>query len=673
MYKSIFTILSCITIASATILPAQAQSSATEGTDFYVTFPNESGSYDNLSQISYVVTETCRITAQYGDGTYLDNDTTYTPGVYLRHLDAAKSHITDTESGASDRMLHITATKNIGVYAYGMHHASTDATIVLPVAAWGTDYAVISNTRDYKFSYIAVIAPIAGTVFTIRDASGAAVVTDQATDVDNPVYNYVVSGPSILDLTGYTVESNHPVAVFSSVPYGKGVHSGGIRSYNYEQLYPTNTAGKNFFLWNLSMKNLFISGEASDKVVILALEDATTVIKKEGATTTPIFLNRHDTISFLLDTAVHRNSSTAPVMLTSDQPIIVNRILGYASSIIWETPLERRITRAVVAFHSEAGFGRFRRCQLNIMIPAGSQQDMFVRETFDGVVTDHTLTFHTNTSNPDYVIGTWQHDDDIYDRDAMIELINPSGFIAYMTGYENEHGAYLLSVGFVETYFTVATKAQPFADTHYSATREATHTFTAADTITVKRTLERPFDSFRWLIHGEACTSVTENTYTRNTLAFPASLFHCGKDSIVMSVRYKDAAADSVYTSYVWIDNSVDAASDITVTGDMNIIYQGPATTLTASSATVTTPTFRWYDSQSATANLLHTGASYSPTLSTTTTYYVSVSNDKVCENKPGERKEVTVTVTYLIPVNPHLRTRVTPSAGAVDVGVGWW
>ncbi|MDR2389752.1 MAG: hypothetical protein LBD89_08215 [Tannerellaceae bacterium] len=615
------------------LLSARAQNSATEGTDFYVTFTSNNNNTDNVCQVRYVVANTCYITAQYGDGTYLDNHVQYTPGVYTRDTDKSKTYSDNMSTGASNRMLHITSTQNIGVYALNMFVYTTDATAILPVTTWGTDYTLIGNSGD---SYVTVIAPTAGTVFTIRNAAGTAVVSDRATNTASPVYHYVVSG----DLTGYTVESNENVAVFSSCRCGSQVTTGAC-DHNYEQLYPTHTAGKNFFLWNLSPK--YSTANTRDKVVLLALEDGTTVTKKVGATTTTIPLTRHQTNSFWLDTTVHVNNSSVPVALTSDKPIIVNHLLGYAPTIKWWSPVEQLVTQATLTPFIAAGSSVITLHQLDIMIRAGSQQNMIIRETRNGVVTTPGLTFYTNTSNSNYVIASRQYANT---DDVMIELLNPSGFIAYMTGYGPAE-TYIYSAGSgafnLQNYFTIATKTQPSSDTYYSATEASTHTFVPADVITVKRTLERSFTQIRWLIHNVPYTGVTENTNMNHTLSFPASLFHCGKDSLVMSVRYAGASVDSVYTGYVWMDNALEA-SVIGIDGSLSVC-QGLTTNLTASSAALADPIFKWYASQTST-EALFTGATFAtPALSSTTGYYVSISGQGVCETKAGKRKEVVVTV----------------------------
>ncbi|WP_286971038.1 beta strand repeat-containing protein, partial [Flavobacterium sp. UBA4854] len=91
--------------------------------------------------------------------------------------------------------------------------------------------------------------------------------------------------------------------------------------------------------------------------------------------------------------------------------------------------------------------------------------------------------------------------------------------------------------------------------------------------------------------------------------------------------------------------NALGIVSDITAADA--IICLGSTASLTASSSTVTTPVFRWYASQTSTA-VLSTGASYNPSPIVTTTYYVSVSGDGVCENVINTRKAVVVNVTPL-------------------------
>ena len=92
---------------------------------------------------------------------------------------------------------------------------------------------------------------------------------------------------------------------------------------------------------------------------------------------------------------------------------------------------------------------------------------------------------------------------------------------------------------------------------------------------------------------------------------------------------------------------------DVTLTGSTAsmiavpgaTICKGESVALTAMSSEVTDPTFKWYSSQTSTT-VLYTGKTFTtPNLTGTTTYYVSVENISTCENLPGDRKAVTVTV----------------------------
>ncbi|UCS95459.1 gliding motility-associated C-terminal domain-containing protein [Echinicola marina] len=82
-------------------------------------------------------------------------------------------------------------------------------------------------------------------------------------------------------------------------------------------------------------------------------------------------------------------------------------------------------------------------------------------------------------------------------------------------------------------------------------------------------------------------------------------------------------------------------ATDADIDAAGGTICEGDTFSLTASSSTVTNPVFTWYTDAGLTNEF--TDLEVSPT--TTTTYYVTVSGDGICENQPGDAKEVTVTV----------------------------
>jgi type IV secretory pathway protease TraF len=106
-----------------------------------------------------------------------------------------------------------------------------------------------------------------------------------------------------------------------------------------------------------------------------------------------------------------------------------------------------------------------------------------------------------------------------------------------------------------------------------------------------------------------------------------------------------------IISTTINVKNQAVAATIITVGVT---IASGATATLTGASTGVTSPiTYRWYASQEA-ETPLHTGPTFTtPTLTTSTTYYVSVEGSDYCENAPGDRKAVTVAPLSAITVNP--------------------
>ncbi|MND36729.1 Large cysteine-rich periplasmic protein OmcB precursor [compost metagenome] len=85
-------------------------------------------------------------------------------------------------------------------------------------------------------------------------------------------------------------------------------------------------------------------------------------------------------------------------------------------------------------------------------------------------------------------------------------------------------------------------------------------------------------------------------------------------------------------------------ASDITISGTQQVC-EGSSTTLTATSS-VANAVFRWFDNAGLSGNPISTGAVFNtPMLSTTTTYYATVSGDGVCENLSGTAASIAVVV----------------------------
>jgi gliding motility-associated-like protein len=92
--------------------------------------------------------------------------------------------------------------------------------------------------------------------------------------------------------------------------------------------------------------------------------------------------------------------------------------------------------------------------------------------------------------------------------------------------------------------------------------------------------------------------------------------------------------------------NDYATATDITLNNAK--VCSGSGVNLEASSTTVTSPVFTWYSDASLTA-VVFTGPTYAiPSLTTTTTFYVTVKGTNKCENLPGTAKVVTIEVNPL-------------------------
>ncbi|ALL04511.1 hypothetical protein AQ505_02785 [Pedobacter sp. PACM 27299] len=90
--------------------------------------------------------------------------------------------------------------------------------------------------------------------------------------------------------------------------------------------------------------------------------------------------------------------------------------------------------------------------------------------------------------------------------------------------------------------------------------------------------------------------------------------------------------------------NTPATAGDIMLDGNNNNYCKGSKATLKASSTTVNTPVFTWYNDVDLT-DVAFSGPVFEPVLNATTTYYVTVSGANRCENVRGTAKVITVVV----------------------------
>ncbi|MBI2794624.1 MAG: IgGFc-binding protein [Ignavibacteria bacterium] len=192
---------------------------------------------------------------------------------------------------------HIEADNDVTVYALNQAWYTSDAFLVLPTDALGTDYAVMSYTSDFSFSgfrvsssstpsQFAVVATEDSTVIEIKPT--ADIFNAQKGDLVSVLLNkgesYLVQvyprGFSDIDLTGTIISATRPIAVFSGhqravVPIQNAPELGS-RDCLVEQMTPISTWGRRAFVTQLARSaneldigsNLFRVLAAFDSTVV---------------------------------------------------------------------------------------------------------------------------------------------------------------------------------------------------------------------------------------------------------------------------------------------------------------------------------------------------------------------------------------------------------------------
>ena len=191
---------------SSSLYAQSNPNSATAGKEFYITYiKNFTG--NSTLQLKIVVEKACYITAKYNNqaSSYWNgwNNTWVTPGIYTNIV--SNNDASNMTTGITSKTITLTSTEDICVYAINYLVATSDATCILPVSAWGTEYRLATGTTTYQSVY-AVVAKENNTSVTLHDGS---IITLN----ENEVYHFY--GISSVDMTGEKVTSTRPVALFS--------------------------------------------------------------------------------------------------------------------------------------------------------------------------------------------------------------------------------------------------------------------------------------------------------------------------------------------------------------------------------------------------------------------------------------------------------------------------
>jgi gliding motility-associated-like protein len=228
------------------------------------------------------------------------NITAFQPQEFI--LDRASTYVSGAESANSSNLNKIVENKgirvlvddgkpNVVVYGHFYANARSAASIILPTSVLERRYQVISYTQsdvgsiqvgEYRKSQFSVVAVEDNTRIKVQ-LRKSGILSGSSYEVDLPKAGTIYSFQDDLDITGTSIESVSvngsqckKIAVFS------GSTSTGIGTSNgvdplFQQCYPINSWGLNYFITPLKSKTKFI-------IRILAKEDNTKVLVNGIAT-----------------------------------------------------------------------------------------------------------------------------------------------------------------------------------------------------------------------------------------------------------------------------------------------------------------------------------------------------------------------------------------------------
>jgi hypothetical protein len=246
------------------------------------------------------------------------------------------------------RGIHIVSTAPIVAYAHIYGSASSGATMLMPVTAWGYSYVSINSEQSYAnncYNWMYVIASRDNTVIEVtpsvktraQDRTGLAQgVTKQITLMKGQIYQ-VIGANSASDangngggavtgfnLTGTKVKSVggslgdcYPIAVFagSSRTSNPACIPGSSGDNDNQQLFPYHAWGKRYLTAPFSVSGN--AGQFMTSPYKVAVMDPITVVKRNGVTLTGLINNKY----------YYFESNTADY-LEADKPIMVTQFMS---------------------------------------------------------------------------------------------------------------------------------------------------------------------------------------------------------------------------------------------------------------------------------------------------------------------------------------------------------
>jgi gliding motility-associated-like protein len=289
----IFTLFVCVFSTGI----ASAQDFSNRGKEFWVVFPPHAPSGNSLAELSLYISSDKNTNGHIvinGDSIPFTIKA-FTPQEFI--LPRNTTYVSGAESAIDDpinikkvvlnkgiKVIVAEGKPGVVVYAHMYASARSAASIILPTSVLEKKYQVITYTQsasgnpevnEFRRSQFSVVAVEDNTVIRIQLRKNGQI-SGEPYDVELPKAGTIYSFQDPIDLTGTSIESVSidgsvckKIAVFSGSSSLSIANNGSVDPL-YQQCYPVNSWGLNYFITPYQGKNRFI-------IRVLAKEDGTNV------------------------------------------------------------------------------------------------------------------------------------------------------------------------------------------------------------------------------------------------------------------------------------------------------------------------------------------------------------------------------------------------------------
>ena len=245
-------------------------------------------------------------------------------------------------TSAGNNTLKITATHDVSVYVMNGSSNNADATVILPVEAYGTEYRLAAAQRsNFNTGYV-IVAKEAGTTVTRYAANGTTLETTHTLNANQSIQSLYASG----DPTGTYFKSNKPIAFFTSWEQTENISVQlGSKNMLYEQLWSIDKWGRTFAVPIVT---------ANDKVRIIASSVPTKIRYWYGANNAANPTYVQDSIMNFTTGGWKDLTPTSPAANSSfyimaDKPIAVASYLHQYPAMVMIPPIQQAVPTITIA------------------------------------------------------------------------------------------------------------------------------------------------------------------------------------------------------------------------------------------------------------------------------------------------------------------------------------